>query len=124
MLELRRNFGERSENEFALQHPRVRDLQFGSVERLIAEEKDVDIEEARAFGECSLAAELRFDGTKCAQEFDGLRIGFTFNDAIEEPGLVEIIDGFGFVEGRNFLYLKICERQRANGGSEVRGTIA
>ena len=62
MLEFRRDFGERSENELAFQNSRVWNLQFGSVERLIAEEKDVYIEEARSFGESFLAAELGFDG--------------------------------------------------------------
>ena len=64
MLELRRDFGERRQNEFAFEHSRMRDLQFGSSDRLIAEEKDVDVEEARAFGEGLYAAEFGFD---CAE---------------------------------------------------------
>jgi hypothetical protein len=67
---------------------------------------------------------LRFDGAEGVQEIDGLGIGFAFDDAIEKPRLVEIIDGLGFVEGRDFLYLKICERQRGDGGSQVRSAIA
>ena len=95
----------------------MRDLQFGSVERQIAEEKDVYIEEARTFGEVFFAAELRFDGAKGAEKFDGLRVGGAFDDAIEEPRLVEIIDRLGFVQGRNFLYSKICGGERGDGGS-------
>ena len=102
----------------------MRDLQFGSNDRLIAEEKDIDVEEARSFGEGFLAAELRFDGAKGAQEIDGLRIRCAFDDAIEEPGLVEVIDRLSFVEGRNFTHMKICRRQRGDGGAQVRGTIA
>ena len=66
MLELRRDFGERRQNEFAFEHSRMRDLQFGSVERLLAEQKNVYIEEARALGESFLAAELEFDGAEGA----------------------------------------------------------
>ena len=124
MLELRRDFGERRQNEFAFEHSRMRDLQFGSNDRLIVEEKDIDVEEARSFGEGFLAAELGFDGAEGMQELDGLRIGFTFDDAIEEPGLVEVIDRLGFVEGRNFMHMKICRGQRGDGGAQVRGTIA
>jgi len=49
---------------------------------------------------------------------------FSFDDAIEEPGLVEVIDRLGFIEGRNFIHMKICRGQRGNGGAQVRGTIA
>ena len=124
MLELRRDFGERRQNEFAFEYSRMRDLQFGSNDRLIAEEKDVDVEEARAFGESFSAAKLGLDGAEGMQEIDGLRIRCAFDDAIEEPGLVEVIDRLGFVEGRNFLYPKICGKQRGDGGAQVRGTIA
>jgi hypothetical protein len=124
MLELRRDFGERRQNEFAFEYSRMRDLQFGSNDRLIAEEKDVDVEDARAFGESFSAAKLGLDGAEGMQELDGLRIGFTFDDAIEEPGLVEVIDRLGFVEGRNFMHMKICRGQHGDGGAQVRGTIA
>jgi hypothetical protein len=124
MLELRRDFGERRQNEFAFEHSRMRDLQFGSNDRLLAEEKDVDVEEARAFGESFSAAQLGLDGAKGMQELDGSRIGFTFDDAIEEPGLVEVIDRLGFVEGRNFMHMKICRGQRGDRGAQFRGTIA
>ena len=102
----------------------MRDLQFGSNDRLIAEEKHVDVKEARAFGESFSAAKLGLHGAEGMQELDGLRIGFTFDDAIEEPGLVEVIDRLGFVEGRNFMHMKICRGQRSDGGAQVRGTIA
>jgi hypothetical protein len=117
MPELRRDFGERSENELPLQHSGMRDLQFGSVERLIAEEKNVYIEDARALGESFLAAELRFDGAEGVEKFDGLGINYAFDYAVEEPGLAQIIDRLGFVEGRNLAHMKICGRQRGDGGS-------
>src|SRR5712672_135372 len=107
MLELRRDFGERRQNEFAFEHSRMRDLQFGSNDRLLAEEKDVDVEEAQAFGESFSAAQLGLDGAKGMQELDGSRIGLTFDYAIEEPVLVEVIDSLGFVEGRNFMHMNI-----------------
>lgn len=72
MPELRGDLGKRRKNELALEHAGMRDLQFGSVERQIAEEKDVYIEEPRTFGESFLAAELRFDGAKSVEKFDGL----------------------------------------------------
>ena len=119
-----RDFGQRRENELALEHAGMRDLQFGSVERQIAEEKDVYIEQPRTFGEGFLAAESRFDGAKSAEEIDGLGVGFACDDAIEEPWLVEIIDRFGFVEGRDSSYRKICGGQCGDGDFEVRGAIA
>src|ERR1700751_2106012 len=90
--------GKRRQDELALEHSGMRDLQFGSIERQIAEKQDVDIEEARSFGESFLAAELRFDGAKGAEEIDGLQIGCAFDDAIEEPRLIEIVDRLGFIE--------------------------
>jgi len=64
------------------------------------------------------------DGAEGLQELDGPRIGFTFDNAIEEPGLVEVIDRLGFVEGRNSTHMKACRGQRGDSRFEVRGTIA
>ncbi len=93
---------------------------------MIAEEKDVDVEEARAFGESFSAAKLGLDGAEGMQELDGLRIGFTFDDAIEEPGLVEVIDRLGFVEGRNsthtIAYIRAERKINAQGRLGLSGT--
>ncbi len=123
-MELRGDFGQRRENELALEHARMRDLQFGSVERQIAEEKNVYIKEPWTFGEGFLAAELRFDGAKSTEDIDRLGIGFAFDDAIQEPGLVKIIDRFSFVEGGNFLCVKVCGGECGDGGFKVRCAIA
>jgi hypothetical protein len=66
MPQLWRDFGERSENEIARQHSGMWYLQFGSIARLIAEKKNVDVENARTFGESFLAAELRFNSAERA----------------------------------------------------------
>jgi hypothetical protein len=99
MLELGSDFSERCENELTFEHARVRNLQLWRVDGFVAEKKDVDVEEARAFGKGFLAAEPRFDCAKGVQELNRLGIGFALNNTIKEPGLVEVVDGLGFVDG-------------------------
>lgn len=52
------DFGERDENEVAQQHAGMRDFEFGSGDGVVTVEKDVEIDEARTFGECFFAAHL------------------------------------------------------------------
>ncbi len=71
MLGLGSNFSKWSEHEFAYQHARMGNLQFWSVQRLISEEKNVDVEDAWALSECLFAAETGFDFAEGVEEFNG-----------------------------------------------------
>ena len=57
------DFGQRNQNEIALQHPWVRHLQFRCINRHVTVYKNVQINQPRPFGERFLAAHLRFDAT-------------------------------------------------------------
>ena len=67
MAEIRGDFHERSEDEAALQHAGMRHLKFGSGDGVMAVEKDVQIDQARTFGERLFAAHGRFDGAELVQ---------------------------------------------------------
>ena len=95
------DFGEGSEHEIALQHTGVRNLQVGSLDGLVGVEQDVQVDEARTLGKGFLAAHGRFDAPKRGEKFGGRKMGLGEKDGVEEPGLVEIIDRFGFVDAGN-----------------------
>jgi len=101
MTESRRDFGERYEDEIALEHTRMRDLEVRRFDGCVAVKKNVEIDKAWALGEGFLAAHPGFDLPQCAEECRGREIGLCFEDGVEEPGLVEIIDRFGFVDAGN-----------------------
>jgi hypothetical protein len=124
MLELGGDFDEGGQDEFALQHAWMGDLQLWHLQRLIAEEKDVDVEQAGAFGEGLLAAELRFDGSERSEQIERVLVGFASDDTVEEPGLIEIVDGFGFVKGRNLAGVKSHGREPGNGCKQIGDAIS
>jgi hypothetical protein len=55
------NFGQGYEDEIALQHARMRDLQFGRVDGRLVVKKNVEVDQARPFGEGFLATHPGFD---------------------------------------------------------------
>jgi len=91
------DFGQRNKDESAIEHTRMWDLEIRRVDGFTAVEENVEVEEARTFGEGLLAAHLRFDKTKGAKEIEGVEFGLRFEDGVEEPILIEVIEGFGFV---------------------------
>src|SRR5262245_51624635 len=99
------------------------DLEFGRGDGFVAVKENVYVEEARAFGEFFFATELQFDFAKGAQQIEWGQRCFSFGDAVEEPGLVEIIDRFGLVEGRDS-----CDSdgwgKRADGAAQIPGAVA
>ena len=71
------------------------------VDYLVTEEKDVDVDEPRPFGLKTLASQGALDLQQTLQERLWRKIGFEQHNAVEEPGLIEKIDGLGFIERRN-----------------------
>ena len=98
MAKGRGDFGERDEDEVSQKHAGMWDLEIGSGDGVVAVEEDVQVDQARAFGEGFFAAHLRFDVAECREELRGREIGLRFEDGVEEPGLIEIINGLGFVD--------------------------
>lgn len=124
MAQVRGDFGEGNQHELALEHARVGDLQFGRGDGLIAIYKDIDVEEAGAFGESFFAAEVVFDGAEGMEEREWREVCFGLNGAIEEPRLVEVVHGGGFVERGEFLRLNASGGQGGDGGLQVGGAVA
>ena len=118
------DFGEGDEDELAVQQAGVGDLQVGGGDGLVAIYKDIDVEEAGALGEGFRAAELVFDGAESMEERERREVGFGLKGAVEEPGLVEVVDRGGFVEGREFLGVDAGGGQGGDGGLEIAGAIA
>lgn len=121
---MRGDFGEGNQHEFTFQHARVGDLQLGCGHGLIAIYKDIDVEEAGAFGESFFAAEVVFDGAESVEEREWREVCFGLNGAIEEPRLVEVVHGGGFVEGGEFLQLNASGAQGGDGGLQVGDAVA
>jgi len=92
-----RNFGQGREHEIALQHAWMRDLQVRRVNGVSGVKQNIEIDEARAFGEGLLAAHVRFDLAKRGEELRGGQFGLRFDDGVQKPGLVEVIDRLRFV---------------------------
>lgn len=113
------NLGERDENETTRQHSRVRHLKFGKIDGFVAVKEDVQVDEARAFGKSFCAAHGLLDVLESPQEFQWRERGLGFYSTIQEPGLVEIVDGFGFIKVGNGSYGNTPIRKHANGSLQV-----
>jgi hypothetical protein len=100
--ELGGDFGEGDQDEVALEHPGMGNLESGLVDDEIVVQKDVEINEARAFGDRFVVAHVRFNAAKGGEQLGRREIGLRFERGVKEPRLVEVIDGFSFVEGRKF----------------------
>ena len=103
MTESGRDFGKWNQDEVALKHAGMRNLEISGGNSVVAIEKDVEIDEARPLGEGFSAAHLRFDVAECAEKLKGGENRLRFEDGVEEPGLVEEVDGLGFVNA-GYLY--------------------
>jgi len=98
MAESRRDFGERSEDEVALEHTWMRHLEVRLGDDSFVVEEDVQVDEARALGEGLAASHVRFDAAESSKKFAGREASFGAEGGVEEPGLVEVVDRFCFVE--------------------------
>ena len=71
-----------------------------------------------------LATHLRFDGAKNGEELRGRQSRLRFEHGIEEPGLVEVVDGFGFVGAGDFCDANVRCTKQANGFAQVLFAVA
>src|SRR5579862_4142834 len=92
------NFGQRLQNEASLVHGGMRNLQLRYADHGIAEQQDVDIDGARAFGQCAPPAHLLLDGEDLRQENFRHQLGAQRDRAIQEPGLRRELHRLGLVE--------------------------
>ena len=75
-------------------------LEVRGVDGVVAVEEDVEVDEARALGECLFAAHLRLDLAEDGQELRGGEIGLRLEHCVQEPGLLEVVDGLCLVDAR------------------------
>lgn len=124
MAKVRRDLGERSEDEIALEHAGMGDLQVRRVDGFVGVEEDVQIDQPRTFGKGLLAAHFGLDAAKSGEKLRGGKIGLRFEDGVEEPSLVEVVDGLGFVDTRELgdVNRGLCET--ADGFTEIALAIA
>ena len=119
MTERRGNLGERREDEVSLEHARMGDLEIGCGDDFVSVKEDVEVDQARAFGERFLAAHLRFDFAERSEKLNSRKIGLRLEDGVEEPRLVEIIDRLGFVDAGKFCDVDTGFSEETNGFAQV-----
>src|SRR5882724_8431605 len=101
--DVRGELGERQQDEAALVHLGVRDLQRAFGDGLIVEQQDIEIYDARApaLALDALASHRRLDGLGALQEIVGLELGLELEDTVDEPRL-RVAVRLAFVERRRF----------------------
>lgn len=104
-----RDFRERREDETARSHGGMWDGKRGCVENLIAEQKDIEIDNARAFGLGATASHGFFYGKQRRHELGRGSFGIEGDGGVEKPGLIGEVDRLGLVE-------------RGDGGELTQGT--
>src|SRR5215475_6341007 len=99
--DLRRQLGERQEDEPTLVHLGMRNLERPLVDDVLIEEQDVEIDDARApaLPLDALAAHGLLDGLQLLEQDLGLEIGLDLDDAVDEPRL-RVAERLALVEGR------------------------
>src|SRR5271166_3684616 len=99
--EVRRDFGERGENEGAVQDFRVGQLEPRRVAREVAISDDVDIDDARAPSLPGRAAELDLERLDPIEQRLRREAGPGQRAGVDEPVLVGLAPGRGAVEARD-----------------------
>ncbi len=97
----------------------MRNLQVRSVDRVVTEEKNVEIDEPGTFGKRFFATHLQFNSAKQGEQLRGGQIGLRFENGIEEPRLVEIVDGFSFVDAGDFCDVDARFAQKTKGLAQI-----
>lgn len=95
------------------------DLEIPGGDGFVIVEEDVEIDQTRTFGKGFLATHLRFDVTQRVEEFGGGEIRLRFEDGVEEPGLVQKINGLGFVKAGKFPDVDAALAEESNGSAQV-----
>src|SRR6266849_3181099 len=102
----------------------MRHLQFRRVDRLVAVEQNIHIDQPRPFGHQLLAAHARFDGAQRLQQLQRRKIRVRLHDAIQKPRLLSQIDGLGFVNRGGFSHLYSGIGKRCDRILQIFGAIA
>ncbi len=110
---------ERYENKFTQKHTGMGNLQFRSVDGLVAVEKNVQIDQPRAFGQEFLAAHAGLDSAQSAQQIQWRNVSFGLYNAIQEPGLLAQIHGLSLIERRDACNAHSRISKRGNRGSQI-----
>lgn len=97
----------------------MRDLQLRCVDGRVVVEKNIEVDQAWALGEGFLAAHLGFYFPQGAEQCRGRKTGLCFEDGVEEPGLVEIVDGLRFVDAGSLEHLDRGMVQAPEGFAEI-----
>ena len=123
MADLRRDLGQRLEHEAALVHGGMGNGEFGGVHHGVAEEQDVEINGARAFGLDATAAHLLLDGQHARKKLLRHPFGAQRHDRVQEPRLGGKFHGLGLVERRHGRYLAE-DAEFFDGGAQVGFPVA
>ena len=116
-LEVGVELGERLEREPPLVQPRMRHVQTGSVDRLVAVEEEVEVDRARAEARARpLPTEGLLDGKHPVQELAWRKRRLELGRGVQEARLVHVADRSGLAEGRDG-----TELDAGLGGKQVEG---
>jgi hypothetical protein len=119
-----RKIGERGQDKATVGHPRVRNFQLGAADHGPAEQQDIDIDSARAFGDGADAAEFAFDPAGAGEQLHGEQSGLAFDYQVEKPSLVGVVDGLSLVGGRDAKDVDAAYGQALDGGAEIGVAVA
>jgi hypothetical protein len=118
------DFGQRDEDEVALKHAQMRDVEARCIDDGVIVEQDVEVDEAGAVGEWFAAAHVGFNAAESRKKLVGGEAGGGLEDSVEEPGLVEVVDGFRLVEAGEFDDSNGGVFEELNSAAKVGFTIA
>src|SRR4051794_1685155 len=76
-------------------------LQFGGLNNDVANQQDIDVERAWAFGNVALASEIRLDLSDRGQQLLWCLRRLQLKRTVQEPGLLPQLHRLGFVERRD-----------------------
>jgi len=99
MPEIRVEFEEGNENEEALGDKGMWNDEFGSLDDFLVVEEDININEPRTPLRSRLTTHARFNIFNGVEEFLRREGCGDFNDAVQEPVLLFVSPGGGFIEG-------------------------
>ena len=94
-------------------------LQFQRVNGLVTVEENIQIDQARTFGNEFLAAHVGFDSAQRVQQIQRRDFVRRLHDAIQEPRLLAQIHGFRFVQRGNTRHAYLRLSQRGNCRAQI-----
>jgi hypothetical protein len=123
MLNVGGDFDEGFQNEAALMHGGVGDLQAGLIEHAISKKHNIDVDGASAFVFHAEAPHGGFDPQGELEQSPGGLIGVDGGDAVKEPGLIGDVDRLSLVE-RGGSEEPASHVQLNDRRAQIRGAIA